>query len=265
MTRQKQALQIVPRLFALLLGFALAGGLCLGQPREIRVAAAADLNFAMRELAQQFEKQSGCSVSVSYGSSGNFFSQLQNGAPFDIFLSADVAYPQKLRAAELTQGDMYEYAVGRLVLWAPANSEVSPDAQHWDALVDPRVTKIAIANPEHAPYGRAAVAALKSAGIYDRIKSKLVYGENISQAAQFVQSGNAQAGILALSLTLAPSMHGGKSWEIPRDLYPPIRQGAAILNKARNPEDARRFLDFLKSAEARETLRAFGFSPPASN
>ena len=263
MTRRKKASQIAPRLFAVLLSFALACGFCLGQPREIRVAAAADLNFAMRELAQQFERQSGCTVNVSYGSSGNFFSQVQSGAPFDVFLSADVAYPQKLHAAGLTQGGVYEYAVGRLVLWAPVNSEINPDAQHWDALLDPRVAKIAIANPLHAPYGSAAVAALKSAGLYDRVKNKLVYGESISQAAQFVQSGNAQAGILALSLTLAPSMHAGKSWELPQDLYPPLRQGAAILKNAQNTGDARRFLDFLRSAEARQTLQKFGFSPPA--
>lgn len=251
-------------LSALLLGLAWACGTSLGQSREIRVAAASDLSLAMHELAPQFEQQTGCRVNVSYGSSGNFFSQLQNGAPFDLFLSADVLYPKRLEAAGLTQGEIHEYAVGRLVLWTPANASVNPASLRWNALLDPRVEKIAVANPAHAPYGLAAMAALKRAGIYDRVKTKLVFGENISQAAQFVQSGNAQAGILALSLTLAPSMRGGNRWEIPREFHPPIRQGAVILKSARNAGDARRFLEFLESAAARETLRRFGFSPPAS-
>jgi molybdate transport system substrate-binding protein len=249
-------------LSALLLGLATTCSVSFGQGREIRVAAAADLSFAMRDLAVQFEQQSGCKVSLSYGSSGNFFSQIQNGAPFDVFLSADLEYADRLAKAGLTLDNVYEYAVGRLVLWVPANAGFDPAAQHWSTLLAPSVSKIAIANPEHAPYGRAAVAALKKAGIYDRLREKLVYGENISQAAQFVQSGNAQAGLLALSLTLAPSMQSGKSWEVPQDLYPPIRQGAAILKDAKNPEQARRFLVFLRSADARATLRKFGFSAP---
>lgn len=230
------------------------------QSRILRIAAASDLQFAMPVLAQQFEKQSGLRVSVSYGSSGNFFSQIQNGAPFDLFFSADIDYPRKLDAAGLCEsGTLYEYAVGKLVLWAPKESPLNVGRQGWKVLTDPRTQKIAIANPAHAPYGRAAVAALKSAGIYDRIQSKLVYGENISQTAQFVQSGNAQAGILALSLALSPAMRDGQSFEIPSNLYPPLVQGAVVLKSSTEKAGAIAFLDFVRSAAGREILEEYGF------
>src|SRR5258707_7403063 len=181
--------------------------------QEIRVAAAADLKFALDELDAQYKKQTGKKIDVSYGSSGNFFAQIQNGAPFDLLLSADIEYPQKLEAAGLAEpGTLYEYAVGRIVIWMPPDSNVDVAKQGWNALLDAQVKKIAIANPEHAPYGRAAVAALQEAGIYESVKAKLVYGENISQAAQFVQSGNAQAGIGAMSLAVSPGMRHGKRW-----------------------------------------------------
>ncbi len=256
---------VVLRLSCALVLLLTASSLCRAEERDIRIAAASDLSFAMHELAPQFERQTGCRVNVSYGSSGNFFSQLQNGAPFDLFLSADLEYPKRLEAAGLTDGRVYEYAVGRLALWAPANASVNPASEHWNALLDPVVAKIALANPDHAPYGRAAIAALKKAGVYDRVKAKLVFGENISQAAQFAQSGNVQAVILALSLARAPAMRHGKSWEIPPEFYPPIRQGAAVLRGARNADDARRFLAFLQSANAREILQGFGFSPPPAD
>src|SRR5713101_6604122 len=181
--------------------------------QEIAVAAAADLKFAMGELAANFEKQTGNKVNVTYGSSGNFFSQIQNGAPFDLFFSADVEYAKKLEADGLAEpGTLYNYAVGRIVIWMPPGIKVDLNAQGMNALLDAAVQKIAIANPEHAPYGRAAVAAMQKAGIYEQVKSKLVYRENISQAAQFVQSGNAQAGIVALSLAVSPAMKDGKRW-----------------------------------------------------
>jgi len=228
--------------------------------QELRIAAASDLQFAMPELAAQFEKQSSIRLNVTYGSSGNFFSQLQNGAPFDLFFSADVEYPRRLVSAGLADPDtLFQYALGQIVLWAPANSPLNVAGDHWNSLLDPSVQKIAIANPEHAPYGRAAVAALKKAGLYDRVRPKLVYGENISQAAQFVQSGNAQAGILALSLALSPAMRVGKHWQIPSDLHPPIEQAAVILKSAADPRAARAFLEFMKTPPARSTLSSFGF------
>jgi molybdate transport system substrate-binding protein len=229
--------------------------------QEIRVAAAADLKFAMQDVAAQFEKQSGAKVDVTYGSSGNFFSQLQNGAPFDLFFSADIDYPKKLEAAGLAEpGTLYEYAIGRIAIWTPADATVDVASLGWKALLDPSVQKIAIANPEHAPYGRAAVAALQKADIYEQVKPKLVYGENISQAAQFVQSGNAQAGIVAMSLAVSPGMKDGKRWEIPADMHPPIEQAAIILKSVANKEGARAFLEFVKSSAGRASLAKYGFT-----
>jgi len=233
--------------------------------QEIRVAAAADLKFALEDLGAQYEKQAGRRISVSYGSSGNFVSQIQNGAPFDLFLSADIEYPRKLEAAGLAEpGTLYEYAVGRIVIWMPADARADPATLGWKALLQPGVERIAIANPEHAPYGRAAVAALRSAGIYEQVRRRLVYGENIAQAAQFVASGSAQAGILAVSLASSPPMREGKRWEIPANTHPPIEQGAVILKSARDKEGARAFLAFLKSDAGRKILESYGFTLPAS-
>ncbi len=231
--------------------------------QEIAVAAAADLKFAMGELAANFEKQSGSKVNVTYGSSGTFFSQIQNGAPFDLFFSADVEYAKKLEASEhAEQGTLYNYAVGRIVIWIPPGIKVDLNAQDMNALLDAAVQKIAIANPEHAPYGKAAVAAMKKAGIYETVEPKLVYGENISQAAQFVQSGNAQAGIIALSLAISPPMKDGKSWLVPAEMHPAIEQAAVVLKSAKNKGAARAFLEFVKSKEGRATLEKFGFAIP---
>ena len=247
--------------------FAFAGFLLLAhtpQADEITVAAASDLQFALRDLSARFEKRTGHTVNVTYGSSGNFFSQILNGAPFDLFFSADIEYPRKLEAAGLAeQGTLFLYAVGRMAIWTPAGSRVEAAKRGWDTLLDPAVQKIAIANPAHAPYGRAAVAALKKAGVFDKVESKLVYGENISQAAQFVESGNAQAGIIAMSLVLSPAMKDrGSRWEIPADLHPPIEQGAIVLRSSAKKEVARAFLEFVKSAEGSALLESYGFRVP---
>jgi molybdate transport system substrate-binding protein len=234
------------------------------QKQEVAVAAAADLKFAMAELSAQFEARTGAKINVTYGSSGNFFTQLQNGAPFDLFFSADIDYPRKLDAAGLAEpATLYQYAVGRIVIWVPAASRLDVAKLGWQILLEPQVQKVSIANPEHAPYGRAAVAAMQKAGIYEQVKPKLVFGENISQAAQFVQSGNAQAGILALSLAISPGMKDGKSWEIPAELYPPIAQGAIVMKDAKNKETAASFLDFVKSKASRDILQKYGFVTPA--
>jgi molybdate transport system substrate-binding protein len=233
--------------------------------QAVKVAAAADLKFAMAELAAQFEKQSGAKLDITYGSSGNFLTQIQNGAPFDLFFSADSEYPKKLEAAGLTEpGNLREYAVGHLVIWTPRDSEINPAKDGWKCLLDQRVKKIAIANPEHAPYGRAALAALKKAGIYEQVKDKLVYGENISQATEFVQSGNAQAGIVALSLAVSPAMKNENRWEIPADSYPAITQAVVLLKASKNKDAARRFLDFVNGPQGREILQRFGFTVPTS-
>ena len=231
--------------------------------QAVKVAAAADLKFAMAELAAQFEKQSGTKLDVTYGSSGNFLTQIQNGAPFDLFFSADSEYPKKLEAAGLAEpGTLREYAVGRIVIWTPGDSEINAPKDAWKCLLDQRVKKIAIANPEHAPYGRAALAAMKKAGIYEQVQNKLVYGENISQAAEFVQSGNAQAGIVALSLAISPAMKNGNRWEVPADSYPPIKQAVVLLKASKNKDAARRFLEFVSGPQGREILQRFGFTAP---
>ena len=154
---------------------------------ELTVAAAADLTFAFKDVAARFQKETGNTVKLSFGSSGNFFSQIQNGAPYDLFFSADIDYPKKLEAAGLAEpGSLYEYATGKIVLWVPDASPLDLK-RGLKVLLDPRATKIAIANPLHAPYGKAAVAALKHEKIYDQVKPRLVLGENIAQTAQFVQ------------------------------------------------------------------------------
>jgi molybdate transport system substrate-binding protein len=251
------------RHFSLLLFFAVVTSNAHAQ--QLRVAAAADLQFAMKDLSAQYQKQSGAQLSISYGSSGNFRSQIENGAPFDVFFSADESYPEQLVKTGAADADsLFIYAQGHLVLWAPAGENLQVAQKGFDALKDPRVVKIAIANPEHAPYGKAAVAALQKAGLYDQLKSKLVLGENISQAAQFAQSGSAQMGIIALSLTFAESMKGGDRWDVPTDLYPPIRQAAVIVHSSTNKDAARAFLNYVKSEEGRKILSQYGLTPPAS-
>lgn len=262
--------RIISRTWIRLLGVAACAFLSqnnlAAQEREIRVAAAADLKFTMSELAQQFERNSQTKVSVTYGSSGNFFAQIQNGAPFDLFLSADIEYPRKLEASGFAEpGTLYEYAVGRIVIWAPRQTPTDLKNQGWNALLSLAVQRIAIANPEHAPYGRAAVAAMQKAGVYEQVKFRLVYGENISQAAQFVQSGNAQIGIIAKSLALSPEMKNGEIWEIPADMHPPIEQAAIVLKNAKNKQGAQKFLDFLKSESGRRVLEKHGFVVPHSD
>ena len=249
--------------FPLIISAFFAQGGMRAQSREISIAAAADLKFVMSELSEQFERHTGTKVNVTFGSSGNFFSQIQNGAPFDLFFSADVEYPNKLEAAGLAEpGTLYEYAIGRLVIWTPADAKVDVTKEGWKSLLDSSIEKIAIANPEHAPYGRAAVAALQASGIYERVKHKLVYGENISQAAQFVQSGSAQAGIVAMSLAVSPAMRGGKKWDIPAEMHPTLEQGAIVLKDAKNRAAARAFLEFVKSASSRAIFTKYGFAIP---
>jgi molybdate transport system substrate-binding protein len=231
---------------------------------EITIAAASDLNFAFKELVAGFEKQTGHRVKLSLGSSGNFFSQIQNGAPFDVYFSADIRYPQKLQeAGYAVPGSLYRYAIGRIVVWVPRTSSVDVEKLRMEALLEPSVRKIAIANPKHAPYGRAAVAAMEHFKLYERVKDRLVLGENISQAAQYVESGASDIGIIALSLALAPTMKAaGTYWEIPAEAHPPLEQGAVIVKGARSPEAAKAFLEFLRSSGGREVMTRYGFVVP---
>ena len=227
----------------------------------VTIAAASDLTYAMNEIAGNFQKATGCTIRLSMGSSGNFLTQIENGAPFDVFFSADVAYPKKLEAEGLAApGSTYVYAIGKIVLWTRNDSLVDV-GKGFSVLRDPAVQKIAIANPAHAPYGRAAEEALRHSGVYEAVKGRLVLGENISQAAEFVESGNADAGILALSLVVSPAMKAkGRVWNIPENLYAPIEQGAVALRAAANPQGARQFLDYIKLDATTALLERYGFA-----
>ena len=234
------------------------GGISAG---EIAIAAAADLNFAFKEIVAEFEKKTGNTVKLSLGSSGNFFAQISNGAPFDLFFSADISYPKKLEEAGLAEpGTLYMYAVGRIVVWVPKGSQIDVGSLGMKALQHPSVKKIAIANPKHAPYGRAAAAAMEHFKVYDAVRDKFVLGENISQTAQFIHTGGADIGIIALSLAVAPAMREtGTYWEVPLEAYPRLEQGTVVLKTAKDPKAAQAFLDYLKSPEGAAVLKRYGF------
>jgi len=235
------------------------------QQPQLNIAAASDLKFALTDLASTYEKQSNVKINLTFGSSGNFFAQIQNGAPFDIFFSADSDYPRKLNEAGLVLPNSADsYAIGKLILWSPANSKLNPEKSGWQSLLDPSVQKIAVANPDHAPYGRAAAEALKNSGLYEKIKSKLVFGENISQTAQFVQSGNVEIGILAASLVHSPAFASGHSWQIPQNQYTPLLQSFVVLKACTNKDAALAFLAYIKSPAARAILEKYGFAKPES-
>ena len=229
----------------------------------VTAAAASDLTYAMNEIDANFEKTTGCTVRLSLGSSGNFLTQIENGAPFDLFFSADIAYPKKLETDGLAApGSTYLYAIGKIVLWTRKDSNVDV-SKGLDGLRDPSVRKIAIANPEHAPYGRAAEEALRKAGVYDAVKDRLVLGENISQTAEFAESGNADVGIVALSLAQSPAIKDkGRSWNIPEKFYTPIEQGAVTLRSSPNPQGARQLLDYIKLPATAALLERYGFTLP---
>lgn len=230
---------------------------------EILVAAASDLNFAMKEIVAEFEQQTGHRVKLSLGSSGNYYSQIQNGAPFDLYFSADIGYPKKLEDAGLTvPGSLYRYAIGRIVVWTGTASALDV-TKGINVFQEPKIKKIAIANPKHAPYGRAAVAAMEHFKVYDQVKNRLVLGENVSQAAQFIESGACEVGIVALSLALAPTMKArGSYWEIPAEAHPPLEQGAVILRSSSHQSAAKQFLEFVKGTQGQEIMRRYGFTLP---
>ena len=232
---------------------------------QINVAAAADLNYALNELGGRFETATGTKVTLSFGASGNLFSQIQSGAPFDLFFSADEDYSKKLVNTGVADASSLRiYALGHLVLWVPNNSSFDPQKLQMELLNQPGVTRIAIANPEHAPYGRAAMTAIEHYGLRDKLAGKLVFGENVSQAAQFVQSGNAQAGLIAMSLAKSPAMESaGRFWALPSDSYPELKQAAVIVSASKHKKAAQAFMDFVLSPEGAATLRKYGLTPPA--
>lgn len=234
--------------------------------RTLRVAAAANLQAALSDIASGFRaRHPGVAVEPSFAASGLLVAQIQQGAPFDLFLAADAASPARVAEAGLADGPPFTYAIGRLVLWFPDPPPPELEKRGLAVLLDPSIRRIAIGNPAVAPYGAAAVEALRAAGVYDAVKEKLVLGQNIGQAAQFAQSGNAQAAFLPLSLAMAPPLsREGRSLAVPAGSHRPIVQAGAVLEGARDRALARAFADYLLGPEGRAALERNGYGlPPA--
>jgi len=228
---------------------------------KITIAAAADLKFAMDEIITGFKQEHpGNELNVTYGSSGKFHTQIKNGAPFDIYFSADIAYPRELAKAGMAASEVKPYAVGRIVLWSNSLNATKMTLAN---LSDPKITKIAIANPKHAPYGKRAEEALKASGLWDKLQAKFVFGENIAQTAQYVQSGNAQIGIIALSLAVNPELaKKGGYYLIPDKLHNPLEQGFIITKLGANKPLVKKFADYMGSKKARSIMTRYGFVLP---
>lgn len=228
---------------------------------KITIAAAADLKFAMDEIVASFKKANPVDeVDVVYGSSGMFHTQIKHGAPFDLFFSADIAFPRDLAVSGLVASEVKPYAFGRIVLWS---ARMDATTMTLASLTDPKITRVAIANPKHAPYGKRAEEALRAAGLWDKVEPKLVYGENIAQTAQFVQTGNAQVGIVALSLAVNPELaKKGGYWLIPEKLHGPLEQGYVITKRAAGNPLAKRFADYMGATAARTVMTKYGFVLP---
>lgn len=227
---------------------------------KILIAAASDLNFAMDEILSAFAT---IDVDVSYGSSGNFYAQIKQGAPYDLFFSADASYPARLEEEGFSvKGRRGLYAIGQIVLWIPGKSSLDPQ-KGLEVVLKPEVKKLSIANPKHAPYGRAAEEALRYYGILDKVRDKLVFGENISQAAQFVQTGAADAGIIALSLAISPKMaKDGTYWIIPETSHGKLEQAYTVLQRGKDKPGVKSFLEFVQSEKGKKILSDFGFIVP---
>ena len=228
----------------------------------VNIAAASDLRFALDEIIDMYGKKAAkVGVRVTYGSSGTLCTQILNGAPFNLFLSADVEYPRRLAASGKTvAGTEFTYGVGRLVLWVPRASPLDLEHAGLSVVADPRVAHVAIANPAHAPYGRAAEAAMHASQVYTAAKSKLVLGENVSQAMQFVQSGAAEVGIVAMSLAVASTAKdAGRFVRVPLELYPRLEQTGVVLAST-DEESARAFRSYLLGDAAQAVLERYGFS-----
>lgn len=226
---------------------------------EVRVAVAANFLATLNALATRFEQDSGHTAVVSSGSSGKLYAQIKNGAPFDVFFSADAMRPKLLEEEGLAvPGSRFTYAVGRLTLWHPGSAVIEGNER--SILLRSDVRYVAIANPKTAPYGAAAKEALQSLGVWERVQDRLVRGENIGQTFHFVFSKNAQLGFVALSQVLGPKVNGsGSRWDVPAHLYAPIRQQAVLLRSGRRQEVARAFLDYVKDLRSRNVIERSGY------
>ncbi|OUJ72557.1 molybdate ABC transporter substrate-binding protein [Hymenobacter crusticola] len=231
------------------------------QTTTLRVAAAADLRYAMDSLVAVFAAQHpSVRVDVTYGSSGKFYEQIRHGAPFELFFSADSDYPRQLQAQGFAAAAPVLYAQGQLVLWSKT---LDPALRGEQTLLDARVRKIAIANPTHAPYGKKAVEILRHYQLYDRVQPRLVFGENIAQAANYAATGAADVGILALALALSPALKAqGRYYLIPQQAYAPLEQRFVVLKSGAQHPAITQFVDFVASAPARSVLRTYGFTLP---
>jgi molybdate transport system substrate-binding protein len=236
--------------------------LCVGfgsVSAQVRVAAAADLQPVMPALAAAFEKETGIKLTVSIGSSGALETQIENGAPFDLFLGADYSFPEKVVAANMAdERDPVAYAKGTLVLWARKDLPIKPFTI--DILTDPRVKTIAVANADHAPFGRAAMSALDGLKVLAQVKPKLVVAENVAQTGQFIQSGNAQMGFISLTLASSPGYKDIGQYTLVPLIYPEIRQCAVVIKGSTNNADAHKFLDWLLTEKVQDHLADFGLS-----
>jgi molybdate transport system substrate-binding protein len=237
------------------------------RPNEtnVAIAAAGDLRGALDELKASFEaRHPGIQLQLSFGASGNLTAQIRQGAPFDLFLSADTAFPESLRQAGLVDGDgLFPYATGSLTLWVRKDLNLDPARDGLKVLLAPAVKKIATANAKTAPYGRAGEAALRHVGLYEAVLPRLVYGDNIAQTAQFLQAGTAEAGLISDAQASNPALaRTGRSWKVPTDAYPPIRQAGVILKQAASPAQARAFRAFLLGPEGQAILARHGFGRP---
>ena len=267
---RRRVLDLLAFTAAVLLGLAAPLGAAQAQQHTSdvpNIAAASDLKFALEEIAAQFRRDTGQEVNLTFGSSGNFFRQISEGAPFQMFLSADESFVQRLTEQSRTEDEGMLYAIGRIVLFAPEGSPLRADASFEDlraALADGRVQRFAIANPEHAPYGRAAEQALRSQGLWDAIQPKLVLGENVSQAAQFATSGSAEGGIFAYSLALSPNVGNLGSYVLlPQAWHQPLRQRMVLIKGA--GDAARAFFVYVQEPAAREVFRKYGFVLPGES
>jgi molybdate transport system substrate-binding protein len=227
-------------------------------PAPITIAAAADLKYVLDSLVTIFNRQHPQTpATVVYGSSGKFYEQLSHGAPFDLFFSADSDYPKRLQQAGLTATAPQPYALGRLVLWS---KKLNPSAKGINMLLDPQVKHVAIANPAHAPYGRKAEEVLRTYKLYDQVKPKLIFGENIGQTAQYAATGAADAGLLAYSLALSPELRrAGHFYLIPATAHTPLQQSYVVLKRAQGNATAAAFAAFMASPVARQALKKYGF------
>ena len=234
-----------------------------GAPAKVAIAAAGDLRGVLDELKRAFEaSHAGVQLQLSFGASGALTAQIQQGAPFDVFLSADAAFPETLKQAGLTAGEPFPYATGYLTLWVQKGLNLDPARDGLKVLRDPRVKKIATANAKLAPYGRAGAAALRKAGVYEAVQDRLVFGESIAQAAHFLQARTAEAGLISYAQASNPAMAHGVCWRVPTDLYPRLLQAGVLLKGAANPAQAAAFRDFLTGPQGQAILAKHGLGKP---